>query len=72
MLFRSNPDVWCNHEIKFGRLMAATDAQWLATGHYAAIAWSAAHRPQLMRPRDHTKDPTFFLSSVPEDRPALA
>ncbi|KAF8590041.1 5-methylaminomethyl-2-thiouridylate-methyltransferase [Ramaria rubella] len=64
-----NPDIWCNREIKFGLLMEKAlrnGGNWLATGHYANIAWSLDGRPRLMRGRDCTKDQTFFLSSVPE------
>ncbi|KAF8495309.1 tRNA-specific 2-thiouridylase [Gautieria morchelliformis] len=64
-----NPDIWCNREIKFGLLMQRTlwgSRQWLATGHYANIAWSQDNRPRLLRARDRNKDQTFFLSSVSE------
>ena len=81
-----NPDVSCNREIKFGALMdrvlprpgaleGATKA-WLATGHYAHVAWTqlpdGRARPMLMRARDRTKDQTYYLSSVTEARLAHA
>lgn len=82
-----NPDVSCNREIKFGALMdrllpqagevSARTKSWLATGHYAHVAWSKqadgqAARPMLMRAQDRTKDQTYYLSSVAEDRLAHA
>ncbi|SPO34568.1 related to trna methyltransferase [Pseudozyma flocculosa] len=86
-----NPDVDCNREIKFGALMdrvigpssssqlSAPQKTWLATGHYAQVAWSppeadADHstRPMLLRAKDRTKDQSYYLSSVREDRLAHA
>ncbi|KAG2141510.1 tRNA-specific 2-thiouridylase [Suillus cothurnatus] len=65
-----NPDVWCNKEVKFGVLLdrltedpGLSDTPWLAT------VWKSHHgvlRPRLLRPRDVTKDQTYYLSSVPE------
>lgn len=52
---------------------------WLATGHYARKSWSGTPsseagpsmpRPKLLRPIDHHKDQTYYLSSISE--PALA
>ncbi|TFY55299.1 hypothetical protein EVJ58_g8334 [Rhodofomes roseus] len=60
---------------------------WLATGHYASKEWvaqrapSEAHdptessstlRPTLVRPRDRTKDQTYYLSAIPEESLARA
>ena len=72
-----NPDVSCNREIKFGALMDRVlphngGKSWLATGHYASIAWSDQGRPMLMRAKDRTKDQTYYLSSVGEQRLAHA
>lgn len=78
-----NPDVSCNREIKFGALMdrlipasRGGSKSWLATGHYAHVAWSGqggdAARPMLMRAKDRTKDQTYYLSSVGEDKLAHA
>ncbi|KAG2141519.1 tRNA-specific 2-thiouridylase [Suillus cothurnatus] len=71
-----NPDVWCNKEVKFGVLLdrltedpGLSDTPWLATGHYANKVWKSHHgvlRPRLLRPRDVTKDQTYYLSSVRE------
>ncbi|KAF2350219.1 tRNA-specific 2-thiouridylase [Trinorchestia longiramus] len=65
-----NPDVLCNHHIKFGRLAEACkerlDCDWLATGHYARLQ----HGPEVtrvLRAVDESKDQTFFLSAVRQD-----
>ncbi|WFD32929.1 tRNA-5-taurinomethyluridine 2-sulfurtransferase [Malassezia sp. CBS 17886] len=68
-----NPDVDCNRTIKFGALMdRIEDASWLATGHYAQVAWrtDAAGRvcAQLERAADASKDQSYYLSAVPEER----
>ncbi|SPO20862.1 related to trna methyltransferase [Ustilago trichophora] len=79
-----NPDVGCNREIKFGALMdrvlppdqGGGKKSWLATGHYANIAWAEVAdgkaRPMLTRAKDRTKDQTYYLSSVGEERLAHA
>ncbi|KAJ9476879.1 Mitochondrial tRNA-specific 2-thiouridylase 1 [Pseudozyma hubeiensis] len=80
-----NPDVSCNREIKFGALMdrlIPTAGQveggrksWLATGHYAHVAWHEQPdraRPMLMRAKDRTKDQTYYLSSIAEEKLAHA
>ena len=76
-----NPDVWCNREIKFGKLLEHVKgeeigAKYLMTGHYAEI-WreygddnieqlsSSLKRIELRRAKDETKDQTYFLASVP-------
>ena len=76
-----NPDVWCNREIKFGKLLEHVKgeeigAKYLVTGHYAEI-WreygddnieqssSSLKRIELRRAKDETKDQTYFLASVP-------
>ncbi|KAI0093783.1 tRNA-specific 2-thiouridylase [Irpex rosettiformis] len=70
-----NPDIWCNKEVKFGALMdkLATKDAWIATGHYAGKSWSSpapqdgtSPRPKLLRPTDHNKDQTYYLSHIPE------
>ena len=83
-----NPDVSCNREIKFGALMDRVlptipttggeeggKKSWLATGHYADVEWTEIDqkpRPRLMRAKDRTKDQSYYLSSVAEDRLAHA
>ena len=74
-----NPDVWCNREIKFGKLLehvkqGEIGAKYLVTGHYAEV-WreygddntkrSSLKRVELRRAKDETKDQTYFLASVP-------
>jgi len=58
----------------------AGDSVWLATGHYADKTWAPkpslksillsgealTPRPQLMRPKDRSKDQTYYLSAIPE------
>ncbi|PWN50777.1 hypothetical protein IE53DRAFT_386899 [Violaceomyces palustris] len=85
-----NPDVDCNREIKFGKLMdrllgppkspsletmtpSSEPKTWLATGHYAEVGWyvdpeTGISRPKLMRAKDRSKDQTYYLSSVKEER----
>ncbi|KAF8319325.1 5-methylaminomethyl-2-thiouridylate-methyltransferase [Clavulina sp. PMI_390] len=70
--YTPNPDVSCNREIKFGALMDSVlqspAKEWLATGHYAQVLWTATGnpRPRLVRSRDLNKDQTYYLSAVPE------
>lgn len=66
-----NPDVACNRSIKFGALLDAIKAPWLATGHYARIGTRhEGHTafPVVQRAIDTSKDQSFFLSSVPSTR----
>ncbi|EPS94772.1 tRNA-methyltransferase [Fomitopsis schrenkii] len=81
--YTPNPDVWCNKEVKFGALMdELTDGDcWLATGHYADKSWASPHaqslgemplRPTLLKPKDKTKDQTYYLSAIPEESLARA
>jgi tRNA-specific 2-thiouridylase len=63
-----NPDVMCNQEIKFKLFLnMALDrgADFIATGHYAAIS----HQPSavsLSMAKDANKDQTYFLYRVTE------
>lgn len=63
-----NPDVLCNHFIKFHALrhyVRRQGGQQLATGHYARLVSPAAReKPQLHRAYDHTKCQTYFLFAV--------
>ena len=61
-----NPDVLCNREIKFQPFVEHArrlGAEWVATGHYAALA-HAADGPCLLRAADENKDQTYFLAGV--------
>ncbi|PKI82562.1 hypothetical protein MVES_003373 [Malassezia vespertilionis] len=72
-----NPDVACNRSIKFGTLMERMRIgpnAWLATGHYARIAWRADAEMHssayIRRALDASKDQSYYLSSVPSERVA--
>lgn len=39
---------------------------WTVAGHYALKGWSSGCRPKLLRPVDHLKDQTYFLSAISE------
>lgn len=58
-----NPDVLCNREIKFKELLdraGQLGADYLATGHYAQVAYrDGTHH--LLRGNDPGKDQTYFL-----------
>lgn len=58
--------------IKFGALRDRIPTGWLATGHYARIAWrkhaNEQAYPVVQRAVDRLKDQSFFLSSVPSER----
>lgn len=61
-----NPDVLCNHEIKFGTFLAAArtaGAERIATGHYARNAFNRG-RWHLLRALDHAKDQSYFLHTL--------
>lgn len=63
-----NPCAWCNKKIKFGALLeiaVAHGAEFLATGHYAALANNPYEQDGgviLAAPMDSRKDQTYFLS----------
>lgn len=68
-----NPDVGCNREVKFGKLiehltlkLGTSKNWWLATGHYARISHSATESI-LSRGSNKAKDQSFYLSSIPYD-----
>lgn len=62
-----NPCVRCNQFLKFGSLLKralSSDADYLATGHYARITHSAQRRTHnylLKKGRDKIKDQSYFL-----------
>jgi len=65
-----NPCILCNEHIKFRALvdnLAASGMDMLATGHYAGIS-REGDLPALARPKDRTKDQTYFLYSVDRAR----
>ncbi|TMW67783.1 hypothetical protein Poli38472_007455 [Pythium oligandrum] len=65
-----NPDILCNREIKFKAFLdyaASIGADYVATGHYAALRRdpkSASDAPMLFAATDESKDQSYFLSSV--------
>lgn len=68
-----NPDVGCNREVKFGKLiehltlkLGSSRNWWLATGHYARISHSATESV-LSRGSNKAKDQSFYLSSIPNN-----
>lgn len=68
-----NPDVLCNREIKFDVFAAfarAMGADYVATGHYAAVSHGDRHL--LLRSCDEDKDQTYFLNQVTESQIANA
>lgn len=62
-----NPDIWCNREIKFSKLLEyileTLNADALATGHYAQIRKNNEHY-SLYQAVDHNKDQTYFLYTL--------
>ncbi len=65
-----NPCILCNEHIKFRALvdsLGASGMDILATGHYARMTEESGV-PALMRPKDRTKDQTYFLYSVERER----
>ena len=62
-----NPDILCNKEIKFKEflLQARTlGADYIATGHYAAIGRSDNGDYNLLRGVDTNKDQSYFLYTL--------
>ncbi|CAG8480471.1 30212_t:CDS:2, partial [Gigaspora margarita] len=70
--FTPNPDIICNREIKFGLFLdkclgSMFNAKWFATGHYVQVD-HIHDRVKLLRGVDSTKDQSYFLSAVPEEK----
>lgn len=73
--FTPNPDVLCNREIKFKKLLEkalALGADGLATGHYARNRFHEKSPNQqesfsLERPADAAKDQTYFLYTATQE-----
>ena len=65
-----NPDILCNREIKFKRLLEKAKAighGGLATGHYAKIGRDENGLWQLKKPKDLQKDQTYFLYTATQE-----
>lgn len=61
-----NPDVLCNREIKFDRLLEkalSLGADHLATGHYCRKR-DTSEGPLLLKGKDPNKDQSYFLHAV--------
>ncbi len=74
-----NPCAACNQTMKFGHLLdraLALGATAMATGHYARLAMGPApaseEQPLLAQATDRSKDQSYFLSLVPQERLAKA
>jgi len=61
-----NPDILCNKEIKFKRLLdyALKDFDYMATGHYVRSYTDEDGKVKLLRGTDPQKDQSYFLSQV--------
>lgn len=65
-----NPDVMCNKEIKFKAFLEhalTLGADYVATGHYARVAYRDGHY-RMLRGKDDNKDQTYFLNQLREDQ----
>ena len=66
-----NPCVRCNKTIKFGaffKKMEELGCDYLATGHYARLTRDADGTVHLMRGKDESKDQTYFLYNLSQDK----
>jgi len=64
-----NPCIICNRRIKFGFLFnyaMKNGFEFFATGHYAQIDF-IDNQFFLRKPRDHSKDQTYFLYNIPKE-----
>jgi len=65
-----NPDILCNREIKFKKLLHAAKqlgASFLATGHYAQNIQSEDGSYLLCKGNDPVKDQTYFLYTLQQE-----
>jgi len=65
-----NPCIMCNKTVKWGTLLKYADGlkcDYLATGHYARIL-NDNGKFYLSRPKDLTKDQTYFLWALSQDQ----
>jgi tRNA-uridine 2-sulfurtransferase len=65
-----NPDVMCNKEIKFKAFLEHAlnlGADYLATGHYAQVAYRDGEY-KMLRGHDENKDQTYFLNQLTQDQ----
>ncbi|USK58904.1 tRNA 2-thiouridine(34) synthase MnmA [Peribacillus asahii] len=65
-----NPDVMCNKEIKFKAFLehaVSLGADYLATGHYAQVAFRDGDY-KMLRGIDDNKDQTYFLNQLTQEQ----
>ncbi|GIN87058.1 tRNA-specific 2-thiouridylase MnmA [Heyndrickxia sporothermodurans] len=65
-----NPDVMCNKEIKFKAFLEHAmnlGADYLATGHYARVAFQDDEY-KMLRGLDENKDQTYFLNQLTQNQ----
>jgi len=64
-----NPDIFCNHFIKFGAFLDTIDPSYekVATGHYARVIEKEGVFHLLTSP-DLVKDQTYFLSHLTQEQ----
>ncbi|WP_126427167.1 tRNA 2-thiouridine(34) synthase MnmA [Brevibacillus marinus] len=65
-----NPDVMCNREIKFGDFLDKAlqlGADYIATGHYARVAYRDGEY-KLLRGADPNKDQSYFLNALRQEQ----
>lgn len=63
-----NPCIMCNKTVKWGSMLRFADmlgCDLIATGHYARVL-KTNYRYYLSRPKDLTKDQTYFLYNLPQ------
>ncbi len=66
-----NPCVRCNRLVKWGILLEqalALGADYLATGHYARTRIAGDGRYELLRAEDHSKDQSYVLHVLTQER----
>lgn len=69
--YTPNPCVQCNRYLKFTHLRQRAQqlgAQWIATGHYAAVHRGEDGRYYLRRGRDAGKDQSYFLFDLTQEQ----
>jgi len=69
--YTPNPCVQCNRYLKFTHLRQRAQqlgAQWIATGHYAAVSRGEDGRYYLQRGRDAGKDQSYFLFDLTQEQ----
>lgn len=67
-----NPCIICNEKIKFGSLLnkvKALKGDYVATGHYARIAYNTSHKRWLLKKgKDPQNDQSYFLFSLSQEQ----